>query len=356
MAPVKPSRRAVASALVLAGLTAALALTLVAVASSAPSGEELGPVPTELPVSHCAAMSYSPHVVLTVRQADPETPTARAVRVTGRDPRACTVPRRLGAPAKPKKLHLRATVSQGSLAGPIDFTLTEAGKKVGSVSIPECETVAENIFCLGRVSVLGIGSGLESLFTFDCTSTALTNCKPGVAGMAPKNGASLGIIELEVQPKRIKPGATFAVVVTKERGPKAPRARAKPALKPQPGVYSGAVSPNFPISFRVSKDGTKVLGLKTSYENTLCVGVPPSSDPEAVSFPTMSVHGDKFSGSLPEFGEKITAKFVAPKEVAGTVRSSFKVPGNPTPCTGEGEFTAKLGGTKLSRGRRRTAR
>jgi hypothetical protein len=134
------------------------------------------------------------------------------------------------------------------------------------------------------------------------------------------------------------PFAALALVVA--LGP----ATANGAPKPRAGSWSGKVEA-FSISFRVSADRAQVTALKTNYENTLCSGVPPSPDPEKVSFKTMKIHGSHFSGSARDGEEKLRGTFKSATEAAGVITERFKVPGNPDPCTGEARFTAKLGGT-----------
>lgn len=123
-----------------------------------------------------------------------------------------------GASKKPKKLHLTATVSKGSVTGPIVFAMTKGGKAVGSANYPSCERSGERLFCEGTVTVHGLGTNLESVLGFECTSSSLSHCNPGLAGLGFKHGASKGTMELKVQLKKLKPGLAFPVLVVEEKG------------------------------------------------------------------------------------------------------------------------------------------
>jgi hypothetical protein len=108
--------------------------------------------------------------------------------------------------------------------------------------------------------------------------------------------------------------------------------------------YSGTVGPGYPISFRVSADGTEVTDLSVADEET-CNGSAGSTAPK-FRFGTLVIRGGKFSGhdtghfgSTVSEGLHISGSFNG-REATGKVSDTSKIKSLPT-CTQTEDFTAK---------------
>lgn len=109
--------------------------------------------------------------------------------------------------------------------------------------------------------------------------------------------------------------------------------------------YSGSVGPGYPISFRISAQGTAVDGLVVGFDET-CNGAPAETAP-LFHFKTLQISGGKFAGSSTDhFGKtvsdalRISGRFSG-GEATGKVSDLSKIKSLPS-CTQSESFTAKV--------------
>ena len=111
------------------------------------------------------------------------------------------------------------------------------------------------------------------------------------------------------------------------------------------GRYSGLVGPGYPISFRISAQGSTVEDLVVGFDET-CNGAPAETAP-LFHFKALAINGGKFSGSSTDhFGKtvsdalRISGSFNG-REASGKVSDLSKIKSLPS-CTQSEPYTAKV--------------
>jgi hypothetical protein len=110
------------------------------------------------------------------------------------------------------------------------------------------------------------------------------------------------------------------------------------------GSYAGTVGPGYPLSFRVSANGTEVSDLVLGFDES-CNGAPAETAP-LFHFKTLKIEGGKFSGSsIDHFGTTVSDSLhisgrFSGSEVTGKVTDTSAIKSLPS-CTESEPFTAK---------------
>jgi hypothetical protein len=111
------------------------------------------------------------------------------------------------------------------------------------------------------------------------------------------------------------------------------------------GRYSGLVGPGYPISFRISAQGSAVEDLVVGFDET-CNGAPAETAP-LFHFKTLAISGGKFSGSSTDhFGKTVSDALHISGSFSGRVANGkvsdlSKIKSLPN-CTQSEPFTAKV--------------